>query len=143
MEQLAEAGTELAVEAGATDLEQEIGASAGPSHLLGFVHAPVDQEVGGAFSERCADPQPGAMTFGVVNPDKGFSGCGLETIAGLKVELGLERVDLVGGDGGDDVNEGVDDGSMPGQIEGRELLDVADDGLGHVPGIEQSFILQR
>ena len=44
-----------------------------------------------------------------------------------------------GGDGRDDVNEGVDDGSMPGQIEGRELLDVADDGLGHVPGIEQSF----
>src|SRR5215213_5817344 len=52
------------------------------------------------------------------NPDKGFSGCGFELIAGLKVELGLERVDLVGGDGRDDVNEGVDDGSMLGQIEG-------------------------
>jgi|SRR3954451_11582483 hypothetical protein len=52
------------------------------------------------------------------NPDKGFSGCGLETIAGLKIALGLERVDLVGGDGRDDVNESVDDGSMPGQIEG-------------------------
>jgi hypothetical protein len=37
-------------------------------------------------------------------------------IAGLKVELGLERVDLVGGDGRDDVNEGVDCGSMLGQI---------------------------
>src|SRR3569833_2664215 len=77
----------------------------------------------------------------ILNPDKGFSGCGLELIAGLKVALGLERVDLVGGDGRDDVNEGVDDGSMLGQIEGRELLDVADDGLGHVPGIKQSFIL--
>ena len=52
------------------------------------------------------------------NPDKGFSGCGFELIAGLKVELGLERVDLVGGDGRDDVDEGVDDGSMLGQIEG-------------------------
>ena len=52
------------------------------------------------------------------NPDKEFSGCGLETIAGLKIELGLDRVDLVGGDGRDDVNEGVDDGSMLGQIEG-------------------------
>src|SRR5689334_16708101 len=52
------------------------------------------------------------------NPDKVFSGYGLETIAGLKVALGLERVDLVGSDGGDDVNEGVDDGSMLGQIEG-------------------------
>src|SRR3712207_731560 len=77
------------------------------------------------------------------NPDKGFSGCSFELIAGLKVELGLERVDLVGGDGRDDVNEGVDDGSMPGQIEGRELLDMADDGLGHVPRIEQGFVLQR
>ena len=70
---------------------------------------------------------------------RGFSGCCLELIAGLKVALGLERVDLVGGNGGDDVNEGIDDGSMPGQIEGRELLDI----VGHVPGIEQGFILQR
>ena len=75
------------------------------------------------------------------NPDKGFSGSGFELIAGLKVALRLERVDLVGGDGRDDVNEGIDDGSMPGKIEGRELLDMADDGLGHVPGIEQDFIV--
>src|SRR3954466_11402322 len=73
------------------------------------------------------------------NPNKGFSGCGLETIAGLQVELGLERVDLVGGNGRDDVNEGIDDGSMLGQIEGRELLDMAD--VGHVPGIQQGFIV--
>jgi hypothetical protein len=52
LEQLSEAGTELAVEAGATDLEQEIGAAARPSHLLGFGHAAVDQEVGGAFGEH-------------------------------------------------------------------------------------------
>ena len=71
------------------------------------------------------------------NPDKGFSGCCFELIAGLKIELGLERVDLVGGDGRDDVNEGVDCGSMLGQIEGGELLDL----VGHVPGIEQGFIL--
>ena len=75
------------------------------------------------------------------NPDKGFSGCCFELIAGLKIELGLERVDLVGGDGRNDVNEGVDDGSMLGQIEGGELLDMADDGLGHVPGIQQGFIV--
>jgi hypothetical protein len=37
-------------------------------------------------------------------------------IAGLKVELGLERVDLVSGDGRDDVNEGVDYGSMFGKM---------------------------
>ena len=46
-----------------------------------------------------------------------------------------------GGDGRDDVNEGVDCGSMLGQIEGRELLDLAD--VGHVPGIQQGFVLQR
>src|SRR5690349_22102206 len=67
MEQLAEAGTEFAVEAGAADLEQEIGAAAGPSHLLRFVHAAVDQEVGGSFGQRCADPQTGAMAFGIVD----------------------------------------------------------------------------
>src|SRR3954463_7756109 len=77
----------------------------------------------------------------VHNPDKGFSGCGFELIAELKVELGLERVDLVGGDGRDGVNEGVDDGSMLGQIDGREHLKLAD--VGHVPGLEQGFILQR
>ena len=55
MEQLAEAGPEFAVEAGATDLKQEIGATAGPSHLLLFVHAVVDQEVGGAFHGAVAN----------------------------------------------------------------------------------------
>ena len=75
----------------------------------------------------------------IPNPDKGFLGCDLETIAGLKVALGLERVDLVGGNGRDDVNEGIDDGSMLGQIEGRELFDMAD--VGHVPGIQQGFIV--
>src|SRR4051812_6548933 len=50
------------------------------------------------------------------NPDKGFSGSGFELIAALK--LGLDGLDLVGGNGRDDVNEGVDDGSMLGQIEG-------------------------
>ena len=63
LEQLAEVGSELAVDAGATDLEKEIGAAARPSHLLGFVHAAVDQEVGGAFRDRSADPQTGAMAF--------------------------------------------------------------------------------
>ncbi len=66
MEQLAEAGTEFAIDAGAADLEQKIGAAAGPSHLLGFVHAAVDQEVGGAFGERGADAQTGTMAFGIV-----------------------------------------------------------------------------
>src|SRR4051812_42348040 len=46
----------------------------------------------------------------VLNPNKEFSGCGLEMMAGLKVAFGFDRIDLVGGNGRDDVNEGVDDG---------------------------------
>jgi hypothetical protein len=45
-EELAKAETELAVEDGAADLAQEIGATAGPLHLLRFVHAAVDREDG-------------------------------------------------------------------------------------------------
>jgi len=61
MEQLA--GTKFAVEAGA--LEQEVGAAAGPSHRLGFVHAPVDKEVCGPFRDRST--QTGAMALGIVD----------------------------------------------------------------------------
>jgi hypothetical protein len=50
MEQLAEAGTELAVGSGAADLE-EIGAAAGSSHLLGFVHATVEVDPIGETAE--------------------------------------------------------------------------------------------
>jgi hypothetical protein len=39
-------------------LKQEVGAAAGPAHLLRFVHAAVDQEVGGAFGQRGADARP-------------------------------------------------------------------------------------
>jgi hypothetical protein len=66
LEQVAKSGAELAVENGAADPGQEIGAAAGPSHRLGLGHAAVDQDVGGAFGQRCADPQTGTMTFGVV-----------------------------------------------------------------------------
>src|SRR3954471_559874 len=65
IEQRFEAGSELAVEDSA--LEQEIGAAAGPPHLLRFVHAAIDQEVGGAFGDRRADPQAGTMAFGIVD----------------------------------------------------------------------------
>jgi hypothetical protein len=44
MEQLAEAGINFVLEAGPMDLEQEVGATAGPSHLPGFIHAAVDQK---------------------------------------------------------------------------------------------------
>ena len=53
------AGSERAVEDG--PLEQEVGAVPRPAHLLGVVHAAVDQEVGGAFGQRGADAEPGTM----------------------------------------------------------------------------------
>ena len=74
MEQLAEAGIEFDIEAGAPDLEQEVGAAAGPAHLLRFVHAAVGQEAGRTFSERCADPQTGTMAFGIVDQPGALAG---------------------------------------------------------------------
>ena len=89
-----------------------------------FLDSVLDEDIHTKRVDSLANATLGVMTgasLGVAiigNPDKGFSGCGFELIAGLQVELGLERVDLVGGDGRDDVDEGVDDGSMLGQIEG-------------------------
>src|SRR6187431_2835412 len=59
--------TKLTIDDSATNLEQEVSAAAGPSHLLGFVHATVDQEVGGAFGDRRADPQTGTVAFSIVD----------------------------------------------------------------------------
>jgi hypothetical protein len=72
IEQRFEAGSELAVEDSA--LEQEIGAPAGPPHLLRFVHAAVDQEVGGPFRDRRADPQAGTMALGIVDQPGALAG---------------------------------------------------------------------
>jgi hypothetical protein len=74
VKQLYEAGTELAVEDGAADLGQEIGAAAGPLHLLRFVHTPVDQEVGGCFGQCGADAETGTMTLGVVDQPGALAG---------------------------------------------------------------------
>ena len=55
-------------------MEQEIGAAAGLSHLLGFGHAAVDQEVGRTFGQRGADPQTGTMAFGIVDQPSALAG---------------------------------------------------------------------
>jgi hypothetical protein len=54
VEKLTKPGPELAVEDGA--LEQEVGAAAGPPHLLGLGHAAIDQEVGRCFGQRGTEP---------------------------------------------------------------------------------------
>src|SRR3954447_804925 len=74
LKQMAESGAELAVDDGAADLQQEIGAAPGPAHLLLLVHAAVDQEVGRAFGDRGADPLTGAMPLGVVDQPCALAG---------------------------------------------------------------------
>src|SRR6201996_2902127 len=57
----------------ATDLEQQIGAPLRPSHLLRFVHAPVDQEVRCAFGNRRSNPLTGTVSFGIVDQPRGLA----------------------------------------------------------------------
>jgi len=58
--------TERAIVDGAADLQQEAGAASCPSHLLEFIHSPVDEEILSRFGERCSGMQAGAVTFGVM-----------------------------------------------------------------------------
>src|ERR1700749_4905538 len=66
-------GTERSVVDGAADLEQQISAPSRPSHLLGFVHAPVDQEIRCALGDRRSDGQTGTVTFGIVDQPRGLA----------------------------------------------------------------------
>src|SRR5215212_1923435 len=66
-EALSEAGAERAVVDGAADLEQPIGTAPRPAHLLRFVHATIDEEVGRSLGQRRANPQPGPVPFAIVD----------------------------------------------------------------------------
>src|SRR4051794_3553873 len=67
LEALPEAGAERAVVDGAADLEQPIGTAPRPAHLLRFVHATIDEEVGCSLGQRRANPQPGPVPFAIVD----------------------------------------------------------------------------
>src|SRR3954471_4520832 len=67
VETLPEAGAERAVVDGAADPEQPIGTAPRPAHLLRFVHATVDEEVGRSLGQRRANSQPGPVPFAVVD----------------------------------------------------------------------------
>ena len=54
--------------------------------------------------------------------------------------LWRERVELIGDQRGDEVGESIEHGTVLGQSEGRELLDVTDDGLDDATPIEQSLV---
>src|SRR3954471_3617277 len=64
---LPETGAECAVVEGTADLEQPIGTAPRPAHLLRFVHATIDEEVGCSLGQRRANPQPGPVPFAVVD----------------------------------------------------------------------------
>ena len=63
----AEPRTECSVVDRAANLEQEIGSSPGPSHLLRLVHSPIDQEVRRPFGDRSSDTQAGTVSLGVID----------------------------------------------------------------------------
>ncbi len=49
------------------NLEQEIGAPPGPSHLLRLVHSPIDQKVRRTFGDPRSDTQADAVSVGVID----------------------------------------------------------------------------
>src|ERR1700728_2653636 len=51
----------------AADLEQEIGTSSGPAHLLRLVHSPIDEKVCGSLGDRSSDAQLGTVSLGVID----------------------------------------------------------------------------
>src|SRR6202161_4960099 len=51
----------------AADLEQEIGTSSGPAHLLRLVHSSIDEKVCGSLGDRSSDAQLGTLWLGVVD----------------------------------------------------------------------------
>jgi hypothetical protein len=55
-------------------------------------------------------------------------------------QLWRQGIDLIGDDGSDDVGEGIADGPMFGQSEGRELLYVTDNGFDNVASAEQRLV---
>ena len=67
LESLSEAGAERPVVDSTADLQQQIGPSSRPAHLLRLVHPPVDQEVGRPFGHRGSDPQAGTISLGVID----------------------------------------------------------------------------
>src|SRR5215217_9109958 len=113
-EALPEAGAERAVVDGAADLEQPIGTAPRPAHMLRFVHAAIDEEVGCSLGQRRANPQPGPVPFAVVDqpvalPDEVAvqhlqrgpqlaRGCDGSAAAGLATEVVQDRADAIEAD---------------------------------------------
>src|ERR1700730_923192 len=74
VEFLSEAGTECAVVHSAANLEQKIGPSPRPTHLLRLVHPAVHQKIGGPFGDRSTNSQSGPVPLGVVDQPIALAG---------------------------------------------------------------------
>jgi hypothetical protein len=61
VEFLPETGAERTIVDGPANLEQKIGPSPRPAHLLRLVHPPVHQEIGRRLGDRGANPQSGTV----------------------------------------------------------------------------------
>lgn len=64
---MAEPRPECAVVDRTANLQQKVGVTSRPAHLLRLVYASIDQEVGGAFGHRRSHTQSGSVPFGVIN----------------------------------------------------------------------------
>jgi hypothetical protein len=71
VEFLSVAGTERAAVDRAANLEQEIGPSSRPAHLLGFIHSAVHQKIGCPLGDRSPNPQPGTGALGIIDHPAG------------------------------------------------------------------------
>jgi hypothetical protein len=69
---LSEAGADSTIVDGASDLEQKIGSSSRPAHLLRLAHPAVHQNIGP--SDRGANPQFGTVPFRVMNQPIALTG---------------------------------------------------------------------
>src|SRR5208283_2731198 len=67
LKQVAESRAERTVVDRTPNLQQQVGASSRPSHLLRLVHPPVDQEVSGTFSHRRSDAQACTVSFSIID----------------------------------------------------------------------------
>src|ERR1700722_9170347 len=74
VEFLSVAGTKRAIVDRAANLEQEIGPSSRPAHLLGFIHSTVHQKVGRPLGDRSPNPQPGTMALSIVDHPVALAG---------------------------------------------------------------------
>src|SRR3954469_7730582 len=74
VEFLSVARTKRTIVDGAANLEEEIGPSPRPAHVLRFVHPPIDQEIGRPLRDRGTNPQAGTVPLGVIDHPVALAG---------------------------------------------------------------------